>query len=85
MYKIGNCVVVNFLLLYYSHRNCDLERDGASMTRARGVFQTPRNTKHAARDFRQDGNEKHRISIHVILDFKIKIIHLKLSKPCQSR
>ena len=73
MYKIGNCAVVNFLLLYDSHRNCDLERDGAFMTRARGVSQTLRSPRHAARDFRQDGNEKHKISMHVILDLKYKI------------
>ena len=27
------------------------------MTRARGVSQTPRNMRNAARNFRQDGNE----------------------------
>ena len=43
------------------------------MTRARGVSQTLRNTRHAAIDFRQDGNEKHKISIDVILDLKFKV------------
>ena len=43
------------------------------MTRARGVSQTPRKTRHEARDFRHDGNEKHKISMHVILDLKLKI------------
>ena len=73
MYKIGNGAVVNFLLLYDSHRNCDQERDRAFMTRARGVSRTLRNMRHAARDFRQVGNEKHKISMHVILDLKFKI------------
>ena len=40
------------------------------MTRARGVSQTPQNPRHAARDFRQDGNKKHKISMNVILDLK---------------
>ena len=43
------------------------------MTRARGVSRTLRNTRHAARDFRQDENEKHKISMHVILDLKFKV------------
>ena len=61
IYKIGNCVVVNFLLFHCTHRNCDKERDGAVMTRARGVSQTTRDTRHTARDFRRDGNEKDKI------------------------
>ena len=42
------------------------------MTRARGVSQTLRNTRHAAQDVSQDGNEKLKISMHVmvILDLK---------------
>ena len=51
-YKIGNCVVINFLLFYDLHRNCDYECDGASMTNEQGVSQTPRNTRHEAKAFR---------------------------------
>ena len=43
------------------------------MTRARGVSQTLRNTRRAAIDFRQDGNEKHKISMYVILELKFKV------------
>ena len=52
------------------------------MTRARGVSQTPRNTSYVAGDFRQDGNEKYKISMHVILDLKLKKYTLKHQKPC---
>ena len=52
------------------------------MARARGVSQTPVNTRHEARDFRQDLNEKHKISMHACnIRFKIKNMHLKVSKP----
>ena len=56
------------------------------MTRARGVSQTLRNTRHEARDFRQDWNKKHKVSMHVIVIFKFKIknVHLKISKNCVS-
>ena len=74
IYKIENCVVVNFVLFYDSLINCDKERDGAFMTRARGVSQTPRATRHAAGDFRREGNENEKISMHVILDLKLKNI-----------
>ena len=43
------------------------------MTYAQGVSQTLRNTRHAAIDFRQDGNEKHKISMLLILNLKLKM------------
>ena len=42
------------------------------MTRARGVSRTLRNARHAAIDFRQDGNEK-QTSMNVKLDLKLKM------------
>ena len=55
------------------------------MTQARGVSQSPQNTRHAARDFRQDGNEKQKITMHVILDLKLKNTIWKYQKFVQSR
>ena len=55
------------------------------MTRARGVSQTLRNTRHAAIDFRQDGNKKHKISMQLILDLKFKMYTGKYQNLCQSR
>ena len=47
------------------------------MTRARGVSQTLRNTRHEARDFIQDGNKKHKISMQLILNFKYTLESIK--------
>ena len=43
------------------------------MTYAGGVSRALQNMRHAARDFRQGGNKKHKISMHVILDLKFKV------------
>ena len=50
------------------------------MTRARGVSHTLRNTRHAAIDFRQDGKRKTQNINAANIRFKIKNVHLKISK-----
>ena len=51
------------------------------LTPARGVSKTPRDTRHAAGDFRlEDGNEKQNINACNIR-FKIKEYTLKYQKP----
>ena len=50
------------------------------MTRARGVSQTLRNTRDAAIDFRQDGKRKTQNINAANIRFKIKNVHLKISK-----